>query len=64
MHDTSVNEWAFGHNIFGGAFLADLPHYTPDNPARTAAQRDLVDSERSGRPLRQETRPGRSGARR
>ncbi|MEU0449255.1 NADPH-dependent FMN reductase [Streptomyces tendae] len=29
---------------FGGAFLASLPHYTPDNPHRTAPQLDLVDT--------------------
>jgi FMN reductase len=27
---------------FGGAFLAGLPHYSPDESARTAGQRDLV----------------------
>ncbi|MFJ4620332.1 NADPH-dependent FMN reductase [Streptomyces sp. NPDC088812] len=31
---------------FGGTYLASLPHYTPENPARTAAQHELVETVR------------------
>jgi FMN reductase len=32
--------------LFGGAFLHSLPHYAPEQPARTAEQRELIDAVR------------------
>ncbi len=32
--------------MFGGSFLASLPHYAPENPARTAAQREFIEATR------------------
>ncbi|MGD6741767.1 NADPH-dependent FMN reductase [Streptomyces sp. BH106] len=32
---------------FGGTFLASLPHYAPENPDRTSAQRTLVEAVRA-----------------
>jgi FMN reductase len=31
---------------FGGVFLASLPHYAPETPARTSAQAELIDAVR------------------
>jgi FMN reductase len=36
-----------GSMMFGGAKLAELPHFAPESTARTAAQRELIDAVRA-----------------